>query len=125
MSGVKSQEGAFVLGLSSTFYNTASSSTVCPKMLGLNPGLLRLRHRQSDAQTTRLWIRSHPQTWLELIQIRLDLIHCRTRLDLIHLDISNKIRCNKKLTFLRQEKDLISPCSMTKNNRSIMFYFLY
>ncbi len=42
------------------------------QMLGSNPGLLLLRHWQSDALTTRL----------DLIHTRLDLIH--DRLDLIH-----------------------------------------
>jgi hypothetical protein len=41
-------------------------------MLGSKPGLLRLRHWQSDALSTRL----------DLIHNRLDLIH--TLLDLIH-----------------------------------------
>jgi hypothetical protein len=81
-------------------------------MLGSNPGLLRLRHWQSEALTTQLDLihktqlhlihnsvrshpqhsaRSHPPTRLDLIhslsaryhpQTRLDLIH--NRLDLIH-----------------------------------------
>jgi hypothetical protein len=42
------------------------------RTLGSNPGLLRLRHWQSEALTTRL----------DLIHSRLDLIH--SRLDLIH-----------------------------------------
>jgi hypothetical protein len=49
------------------------------RMMGSNPGQLRIHHRLSYAITTRLDL---IHTRLDLIHTRLDLIH--TRLDLIH-----------------------------------------
>jgi hypothetical protein len=64
-----------------------SDSTV--RMLGSNPGQLRLRHWQSVALTTMLDL-IHNR--LDLIHTRLDLIH--TRLDLIHAIKNNAIANN-------------------------------
>ncbi len=66
---------------SSTSSNTASSADqlpLCWMMLGLNQGLLRLWHWQSDTLSSRLDL---IHTRLDLIHARIDLIH--TRLDLI------------------------------------------
>ncbi len=86
-------KGGLFLGFATVLYSTllplpTSQIPPCRRMLGSNPGQLRLRQWQSDAPNTRQNLihnsaSSHPQTRLDLIHNSAR-SHLQTRLDLIH-----------------------------------------
>ncbi len=72
-------------------------------MLGLNPGLLRLRHRQSDARTTRLDLKGH--FWNMHRKIYLN---CNANPHNFGLVITKfYIFCDKKIRFFSFSRDTV------------------